>query len=185
MMLLPVYVYAKLRVAAIVSRHRDGEMIAQIMRMLRGVTIRGSTDRGKNRGGGVAVRKMLRYGRANHLSIAPDGPLGPRRKIQLGCIYLASRSGMPLVPVGLAVENPWRVDSWDKMAFPRPFSRAYCLFGAPIEIPGELDRDDLKHYRTLVQKAMDDIQNRAEQLAGGLLSEKGQSLITVQQALKS
>ena len=166
-LLFPAYAYARFRIAVLVSRHRDGELIAQVVRMLRGVAIRGSTDRGRQRGGASALLAMIRRDRVNHLAITPDGPRGPRRLVQDGAIYLASRSGMPLVPAGLAFEKPWRLGSWDRLALPRPFRRARCLVGSPIEVPAGLDRVAMEHYRLRVQQAMDDLQNRAERLAAG------------------
>ena len=44
---------------------------------------------------------MLRDGEGTrHFTFTPDGPKGPRRKSQFGLVYLASRSGLPIVPVG-------------------------------------------------------------------------------------
>ena len=101
MMLLPAYAYARMGIATLISRHRDGELIAQVVGMLGGQAIRGSTSRGRDRGGAAAVRELLRPRRHRHLCITPDGPRGPRRVVDVGAVYLASRSGMPLVPVGM------------------------------------------------------------------------------------
>src|SRR4051812_46876563 len=45
MMLLPAYMFARTRTSVLISQHRDGELIAQIIRLLGGKTIRGSTNR--------------------------------------------------------------------------------------------------------------------------------------------
>jgi len=164
-MLYPAYAYARFRIAILVSRHRDGELIAQVVRMLRGVSVRGSTDRGGRRGGMAAIRRMMRHGRAHHLAITPDGPRGPRRRVQDGPIYLASRSSMPLVPTGFAFEHPWRAGSWDHMALPRPFTRARCVIGPPVDVPEDLDRRRLAEYRARVQSVLDRVQAQAEHLA--------------------
>jgi len=165
MMLLPAYAYARLGVATLVSRHRDGELIAQILDFLGGTAIRGSTSRGRNRGGAGAVREMMRPGKHRHLCITPDGPRGPRRVVSIGSIYVASRSGLPLVPAGMAFDRPWRAGSWDRMALPRPFSRARTVTTAPIFVPPDLDMADLEPWRQRVQDAMDHAQGRAEALA--------------------
>jgi len=165
MMLYPACAYSRFRIAILAGRHRDGELITQVVRMLRGVSIRGSTDRGGKRGGMAAIRKMMRHGQANHLAITPDGPRGPRRQIQDGPIYLASRSSMPLVPTGFAFENPWRAGSWDRMALPRPFTRARCVIGPPIDVPKGLERQHLAEYRGRVQSVIDRVQAQAEHLA--------------------
>jgi hypothetical protein len=161
MMLLPAYTHARHRIAILVSRHRDGELIAQVVRMLRGVAIRGSTTRG----GVAALREMMRQGRHRHLAITPDGPRGPRRIVQTGVVYLASRTGMPLVPVGFAFDGCWRAGSWDRMALPKPCRSAHYVIGRPIEVPPQLDRSGFEQCRLLVQAAMDEVQARAERLA--------------------
>ena len=55
-----------------------------------------------------------------HLTITPDGPHGPRRRMAPGPIYLASKLGLPLVLMGYAYDRPWRLPSWDRFAVPRP-----------------------------------------------------------------
>lgn len=159
MILLPAHTHARVG-TALVSKHRDGELIAQILRMLRGRSIRGST----NRGGVQALRQMIRHGRTQHIVLAVDGPRGPRRVVPAGAVYLASRTGMPIVPTGFAFSNCWRVGSWDRLALPRPFSRATGLFGRPIDIPDGLARADIDSFRRTVQDAMDAVQARAEAL---------------------
>ena len=63
---------------------------------------------------------MLRLSRQAHLVITPDGPRGPRRQVQAGMVYLAARTGVPIVPVGIGYDRPWRTKSWDRFAVPRP-----------------------------------------------------------------
>lgn len=167
MMLLPAYAYARLGFATLVSRHRDGELIAQVAGMLGGTVIRGSTSHGRDRGGAAAIREMMRPGPHRHICITPDGPRGPRRVVNIGAVYLASRSGMPLVPAGMAFEKPWRVGSWDRMALPRPFTRARVVSGPAIHVPDGLDLDALEPWRQRVQDALDTVQRRAEDLAEG------------------
>ena len=41
--------------------------------------------------------------------------------MHIGPIFLASRAGMQIVPVGFAFSHCWRVKSWDRMALPKPF----------------------------------------------------------------
>lgn len=161
MMLFPAYTHARQRIAVLVSHHADGELIAQIMQMLGGGTVRGST----NKKGLSALRAMMRRGRFSHLAITPDGPRGPRRQVQSGCVYVASRAGLPIVPVGFAFADCWRHPrSWDRMAFPKPGSLAQGVGGRAIEVPPDLDRDGMEQYRLRVQAALDDVQRRAEAL---------------------
>jgi lysophospholipid acyltransferase (LPLAT)-like uncharacterized protein len=161
MMLFPLITHCGPDFSVLVSRHRDGELITQIMRMFQGKTVRGSTSRGA----AASLLEMIRNRPTKHLGITPDGPRGPRRIVQSGSVYLASRAAMPLVPVGFAFDGCWRAGSWDKMALPKPFKRAVAVAGEPMIVPGDLDRNGIAEYRELVQAEMDRVQRRAEEFA--------------------
>ena len=161
MMLFPLMTHCGPDFSILVSRHRDGELITQVMRMFQGKTVRGSTSRGAVAG----LLGMMRNQPSRHLGITPDGPRGPRRVVQDGAVYLSSRTGMPLVPVGFAFDGCRRAGSWDKMALPRPFRRAVCVAGGGVIVPGDLDREGIEAFRVTVQEEMDRVQNRAEDLA--------------------
>ncbi|MFW6146078.1 MAG: lysophospholipid acyltransferase family protein [Planctomycetota bacterium] len=178
-LLLPAYAQVRDGFTVLVSTHRDGELIAQTIRLLGGRAIRGSSTRG----GTAGVIGMLRDRHARHLAITPDGPCGPRRVIQGGAIYLASRGRMPLVPVGYAVSAAWRVPSWDRMLLPKPGAAARVVAGAPIRVPADATWEDLEMYRQRVQDAMDDVQARAEDLA--TRRAVGPSLLTLRQVRRS
>src|SRR5206468_6190352 len=96
-LLLPAYHYGRRDIRVLISTHADGQLIAEVCRRLGFGLVRGSTTRG----GVEAVRQMLRDGGASHLAITPDGPRGPRRRVQPGVSFLASRTGLPVVPMGI------------------------------------------------------------------------------------
>lgn len=182
MMLFPACTPARRMVSTLISRHADGELIAQTIEMMGGRAIRGST----NRQGLSALREMMRRGNTTHLAITPDGPRGPRRVIQPGAIYLASRTGMPIVPTGLAFGDCWRSNSWDRMALPWPNTHGQAVVGRAIRVPPEADRPTLDHHCRLVQWAMDDVQNRAEKLVErGLFKRASRRIPTNQPAINS
>jgi len=164
MLLFPAYTHARQGFAVLISQHRDGELISQVLKMLGGRTIRGSAQR---RGGAAALRKILKRRSALHLAIVPDGPRGPRRVVKTGPLYIASRTGMPVIPIGFAFDGCYRTGNWDRMALPRLGRAARCVGGVPMHVPGKLDRAELEPYRVRAQAAMDDVQARAEKLAAG------------------
>jgi lysophospholipid acyltransferase (LPLAT)-like uncharacterized protein len=149
-LLLPAYCYRGLDIFILISQHADGELIAEICRHLGFRPVRGSTTRG----GIEAVRQMVRAGKEAHISITPDGPRGPRRQVQGGLIYLAARTGLPIVPAGFAFANAWRMKSWDRFALPKPGSLAAVVTDTPIVVPPDVDRDGIEHYRRLVENEM-------------------------------
>ena len=79
---------------------------------------------------------------------------GPRRTVQSGVVYAASRTGLPIVPVGVGFGNAWRAKSWDHFGVPKPLSTVYGVLGAPIAVPPDIERDDLEVYRVQVEQAM-------------------------------
>jgi lysophospholipid acyltransferase (LPLAT)-like uncharacterized protein len=94
--------YRGQRVAILISGHRDGELIAQILRWFGFGAVRGSTTRGGSR----ALRELVRAGRAGaDLVVTPDGPRGPRCRAQAGVIELAKLTGLPIFPISFAASK--------------------------------------------------------------------------------
>lgn len=137
------------RFFALISRSADGELITRIAHFLGFETLRGSTSRGA----AMAVRAMLNAGARGDLFVTPDGPRGPRHKLQTGIVYVAAKTGMPIVPVVFRYGMVWRARSWDRFAIPWPGSRVCMVAGAPIEVPPELDEDAMEEYRARVEAA--------------------------------
>ena len=83
----------------LISQHRDGELIHQIIARFGLQSVRGSTTRG----GGPAFRRLIALGRAGRdVVVTPDGPKGPRQVAKEGVVRLAKATGMPIVPVTFA-----------------------------------------------------------------------------------
>ena len=160
-MLLPAYQFGRLNVHVLISEHADGELIADLIRHLGFRAVRGSTTRG----GVKAVRELLDLKANAHLAVTPDGPRGPRRRVQPGLIYLSSRLGLPIVPAGFGYERPWRMKSWDRFAVPRPFTRARCVTCDPILVPPRAERNLLEDYRVYVEERLHDLTEQAERWA--------------------
>jgi lysophospholipid acyltransferase (LPLAT)-like uncharacterized protein len=151
------------RVRVLISRHADGELIAQVVQWLGFGVVRGST----NRGGDKALVDLWDRSEDSHLVFTPDGPRGPRRNVQLGMIFLASRTGLPIVPLGVGYSRCWRARSWDRFAVPWPFSKVVFVMGAAVSVPEGLDRAGLEPYRVLVERRMLEAVADAESRATG------------------
>ena len=135
----------------LVSRHRDGQLIARIVERLGYATSRGSSTRGGEEG----VMDMLRKAEEGRLlAITPDGPRGPAGTLKPGIVYLASRTGLPIVPVAAASRSCWRLRSWDRFRIPRPFARVVVAYGDPIAVPPGLEGEALEAWRARVEQAL-------------------------------
>jgi len=112
----------------LISQHRDGEMICRIVQRFGFGAVRGSSTRG----GGVALRQLIRLGRSGvDLVVTPDGPKGPRHVVQKGVIQLAQATGLPIVPLTFACskKKSFRVGINLSCLFPFPKD---ALYGAPL-----------------------------------------------------
>jgi lysophospholipid acyltransferase (LPLAT)-like uncharacterized protein len=156
--LFPIYLRGHCNLTMLLSRHRDATVLSETARRLGFGFVRGSTFGG----GSSALRQLLERSRGAHLTITPDGPRGPRRTLAQGAIYLASKLGMPLVVMGFGYDRPWRMKSWDRFAIPRPFSRARAVLSPEIEIPADLDRDGIEHYRARMEALLNRLTMEAE-----------------------
>jgi lysophospholipid acyltransferase (LPLAT)-like uncharacterized protein len=160
-MLLPAYHYRNTPTRVLIGEHADGEIMARACGHLGLKVVRGSTTRGGARG----LRELVALKGRSHVVITPDGPRGPRRRAQPGVVYVAARTGLPIVPVGLGFHSAWRAPSWDRFAIPRPFSAAVGVLGEPLTVPPDLGRGEVEAWRAKVQEALDHVTQTAEALA--------------------
>ena len=149
----------------LVSPHADGEMLAKIVEGIGHDAIRGSTTRRSV----AAIRELIRTNKEYvRIGITPDGPRGPPRRIQQGAIYLASKTGLPILITGIGLAKSWTFNSWDRFKLPKPFSRILLHMGDLIEIPPDLNRKEIEEWRQKIERAMrelsDDTDERFEEL---------------------
>jgi lysophospholipid acyltransferase (LPLAT)-like uncharacterized protein len=89
-------------IAVMTSRSKDGEIMARVFDWYGVQSARGSSSRG----GGAALRELIRYARAgSNLVFTPDGPTGPPRIAKDGVIYAAQSTGLPVVPIAFAAKK--------------------------------------------------------------------------------
>ncbi|MDX6769677.1 MAG: lysophospholipid acyltransferase family protein [Elusimicrobiota bacterium] len=149
--------------AVLVSRSKDGDVIAETMRLSRIDAVRGSSSRG----GAAAAREMMEVMKAGRdIGITPDGPKGPAREVKDGVIFLARSLGAPIVPITNSLSNRFQVEkAWDKFQVPLPFGRAVVVYGEPIEVGPD---DDAKAKAAELKAELDRITAEADaEVAGG------------------
>lgn len=150
-----------MRCVVLVSRHRDGRLIGDVVSRLGVEALHGSTARG----GFEAFRELQRLLAEGHcIVITPDGPRGPRRVAQPGVARLAALTGAKVLPLGVAVTRRKVLGTWDRVAIPLPFGRGGIAYGTPIAIaPDEAEPAALAR----IAAGMDAAAARAKTLAEG------------------
>lgn len=150
-LLVATYAFRRQGIRVLVSQHRDGELIARTIECMGYGTIRGSSTRGGTR----ALFRMAAAGAAgDDLGVTVDGPRGPRLQVKPGTLFIAGRTGLPIVPFAVASHNPCVLSSWDRFMIPRPFSRAVIAFGEPLVVPGDAPVEHLEPYRLALQQRL-------------------------------
>ncbi|WP_424244765.1 hypothetical protein Dip510_002035 [Elusimicrobium posterum] len=136
-----LYPFRGQKVCSLISLSKDGEYIARVLPKFGMKAVRGSTSKG----GASALRNLIDISQAGyHPMITPDGPRGPVYKVQQGVIFLAQKTGLPIVPVACGLSNKFKVRSWDKMRIPIPFGRAAIVFGKMIDVSKYKNMSDVK-----------------------------------------
>ncbi|MEQ1731402.1 MAG: lysophospholipid acyltransferase family protein [Vicinamibacterales bacterium] len=152
------YFFRRRGIVVITSENFDGEWIARIIERFGYGTARGSTSRGAKRAMLQLVRDM-KQGRAAGFTL--DGPRGPARVAQPGAVWLAGRTGNPLLPFHLEASSHWTLRSWDRTQIPRPFSTVALVVGSPIEVPPMPSEAQVEESRKQLESALGQLEDRA------------------------
>jgi lysophospholipid acyltransferase (LPLAT)-like uncharacterized protein len=119
-LLMAAYRFRNLRIAILISRSFDGELIARTVERLGFKAVRGSSSRG----GAVGLLAMETAYRNGHIcAFTADGPRGPNMIAKPGVTALANRVGTNVGAFHLQPQRAWVLPSWDRFLIPKPFSR--------------------------------------------------------------
>lgn len=152
MMLCPVVALGGMRGYAVASQHRDGRMMAKLLRLFGLRAIYGSSSKG-----GVSVlRNGLRVLARGDSAIcmSPDGPSGPSMRIKDGAMYFAQMSGAPIIPVGFSASRAWIQPRWDKYLVALPFSKLNINIGNPFWVPRKSTPEQVDKIRREIEDFM-------------------------------
>ena len=146
----------------LISRSRDGNIVAHASHRLGLKTIRGSAKKAakgdmaaKAKGGAKASMNIVTALENNGcIVVTPDGPRGPRQRLGDGPIRLAKLTGVPLMPCTFAVRNRKQLNSWDKLVIPLPFGKGKIIWGTPVNVPADADERKIEHIRERIESEM-------------------------------
>lgn len=146
---------------ALISGHRDGQVIAKVGAAFGIETAVGSSSKGGTR----AALEMMRRSRDGHsLFVTPDGPRGPRMRINSeGILHLARLTGLPILPVAVSLSRGRVLNSWDRLMLPGLFPRVAIRFGEPVTVDADSDRAEISARLTAALTAA---QQETDRLVG-------------------
>ncbi len=132
------------KIAILISRSTDGELIARTVERLGFLAVRGSSSR-DGAAGLVAARAA--FERGYNAAFTADGPRGPVYVAKPGAVRLATLTGAD--HVGAFYVHPhsaWVLNSWDRFLIPKPFSRVTISFARVVPIDTELGAAASREY---------------------------------------
>jgi hypothetical protein len=158
-MLLPWYLHRNERVAALISKSKDGDLLAKLLRKWNYQVIRGSSSSG----GDVALSIMIDYAKNNNsIAITPDGPTGPAKKMKAGAVITAKKSGLPIVLMGTSYKNKRILKNWDKFQIPNFFSKANVVYSEPVYVDQNLDYNSTSGMINFCETKLNELQIEAD-----------------------
>ena len=135
------YIYRGHRVVVFSSHSKDGEIMTRLESSLGASVIRGSTSKGAIKGLINLFRKALT---GYSPVITPDGPRGPKYEVQDGLVFLAQKTGFPIIPISWNANRFHRFKSWDSFMIPLPFARVRVTYGQPVIAQAHEDKEALR-----------------------------------------
>ena len=142
----------------LVSRSRDGEIIADVVERWGFKTVRGS--KGK-KGAVEATMQMISILKSGeNCAMMVDGPKGPARVVKDGVIKIAKMAGVPIVPVYWYSKNFTfaKFPSWDEMRSPVFSTNLINLYGEPIYVSNDCDEEEI---RQKLQLSLENLEKEA------------------------
>ena len=121
-------------VSVLTSPSKDGDILAGVMANLGMGSVRGSSSRR----GSTAIRELSALLEAGtDLAITPDGPRGPKYALGPGAVFLAQKTGVPIIPIHARYHGAIRLKTWDSFGIPLPFSRVDIVMDPYLTIDPE------------------------------------------------
>ena len=158
-LLMMPYIFNGKKLSFLVSSHRDGQIVGKALERFGFHPILGST----NRRGAAAIKQMVKaIQNGSDVAIVPDGPRGPRQRVQFGVIELAKRTGRPVVPISFSTSKRKIFKTWDRFLLPYPFSKGVFIWGEPIHVDRNGDRAHVEERRILLETRLNELTERAD-----------------------
>jgi lysophospholipid acyltransferase (LPLAT)-like uncharacterized protein len=153
----------------LISRSREGGIVAHASRTVGAEVIRGSAAKhGRSKGGLEAARELVRHiDSGGCIGMTPDGPRGPRMRAKPGPVQIAKLAQAPLIALAWSTSHRVVFDSWDRFILPLPFGRGALIWSDPIPPPAPDASDaEMEAVRLRLETEMNRITAEADCIAG-------------------
>jgi lysophospholipid acyltransferase (LPLAT)-like uncharacterized protein len=152
------------KVAVMSSLSRDGELQSRTLAGFGFAIARGSASRSGARGL-IGLMKLVRQG--YHATVAVDGPKGPIYKAKPGAVYLAKKTGHPVVFM-VSSASPARVldKAWDRFLMPLPFSRAAVIYDGPHYLDDDMSEEAIDRDSRMLEEKLLELNEKADEMVG-------------------
>ncbi len=158
-MLLPWYLYGSQKFAALISKSKDGDLLAKILKHWNYNVVRGSSSTG----GDIALAIMIDFAKNDYsVTITPDGPRGPVHKFKAGAVITAKKSEVPLILAGVGYQKKKVLSNWDKFEVPYFFSKAKIVYSEPIFIGANLSYEETSNIIINCENKLNELQREAQ-----------------------
>ena len=125
--------------SSLVSSSKDGDILEEVLTRFDNLVVRGSSNK-DNVKSLKQILKLIKTGFS--IGIAIDGPRGPIYEPKSGALYIAMKTGLPMIPIG-GYTNKKRIfkKAWDKFELPNFFSKSCYYVGDPLYFTKDSDID--------------------------------------------
>ena len=147
LLMMPLSWNKEKKINVLISAHSDGQLLSKTVKHFNIETITGSSSQG----GSEAIRNIIKSLKSGiSIGMTPDGPRGPRMKVNSAIIKIASLTGHKIVPLSYSVKKKFFLNSWDKFLVALPFGKGCFIWGKPIKIKKNIStNEDLKLSKRL------------------------------------
>jgi lysophospholipid acyltransferase (LPLAT)-like uncharacterized protein len=144
--------------SSLVSSSKDGDILEEVLKRFDNLVVRGSSNRDSVKSL-KQILKLIKTGFS--VGIAIDGPRGPIYEPKSGALYIAMKTGLPMIPIGGYTNKKWIFKkAWDKFELPKFFSKSCYYVGEPLYFSKD---SDIESSMKLIKEKLHEVNRTAKE----------------------